>query len=406
MGYIGRTINVDHTLRLGGVYMSSCCEPPEPPKESSCCSDNTVDSLTDNDCCAPAEPVVSSSCCTEETGQKSRPDKLLWSTLSLVTMAYSLDLFFNAEINNMSTSLAAMSEAVRELMNTMWLGLAMGMFFVGLLGRVPREFVTSLLGKGDSFIGIVRATFAGVFLDLCSHGILLVAMRLYQRGASLGQVMAFLIASPWNSLSLTVILIALIGWQWTLLFIVCSMVIGIISGLVFVWLVQTESLPANPNTIDAIDFKVWPEAKKSFTAARLDFDWWTTMLWEGLKDSRMIVRWLLLGVLLAAAIRTFVPIDSFQTYFGATLSGLGMTLLIATLLEICSEGSTPIAADLVTRAQAPGNGFAFLMTGVSTDYTEMMSLRETTGSWKIALFLPLVTVPQVILLSWIMNTVS
>jgi uncharacterized protein len=130
------------------------------------------------------------------------------------------------------------------------------------------------------------------------------------------------------------------------------------------------------------------------------------MLWEGIRDSRMLVRWLLLGVLMAAAIRTFVPIDSFQTYFGATLAGLGMTLIVATVLEICSEGSTPIAADLVTRAQAPGNGFAFLMTGVSTDYTEIMSLKETTGSWKIALFLPLVTVPQVVLLSWIMNLIG
>ena len=127
------------------------------------------------------------------------------------------------------------------------------------------------------------------------------------------------------------------------------------------------------------------------------------MIWEGIKDSRMIVRWLLLGVLLAAAIRTFVPIDSFQTYFGATLAGLGLTLIVATILEICSEGSTPIAADLVVRANAPGNGFAFLMTGVATDYTEIMSLKETTGSWKIALFLPLITVPQVVLLSWLMN---
>lgn len=127
------------------------------------------------------------------------------------------------------------------------------------------------------------------------------------------------------------------------------------------------------------------------------------MLWEGIKDSRMIVRWLLLGVLMAATIRTFVPIDSFQTYFGATMAGLGMTLIVATILEICSEGSTPIAADLVTRAEAPGNGFAFLMTGVATDYTEIMSLKETTGSWKIALFLPLVTVPQVVLFSWVMN---
>ena len=39
----------------------------------------------------------------------------------------------------------------------------------------------------------------------------MVGMKLYERGASLGQVFAFLIASPWNSLSVTLVLIALIG---------------------------------------------------------------------------------------------------------------------------------------------------------------------------------------------------
>ena len=56
-------------------------------------------------------------------------------------------------------------------------------------------------------------------------------------------------------------------------------------------------------------------------------------------------------------------------------------------MEVCSEGSTPIAADLLTRAKAPGNSFAFLMTGVSTDYTEIMVLKDTTRSLKVALFL-------------------
>lgn len=353
-------------------------------------------------CCEPPEPVEQSNCCGSAPAKKARPDLLLWSTLILVSIAYLLDLFA-AQLIQQWASLADLSSAVRSLMNSMWIGLALGITFVGVLGRIPREFVTSLLGKGDTFIGIVRATFAGVLLDLCSHGILLVAMRLYQRGASLGQVMAFLIASPWNSLSLTVILIALIGWQWTLLFVVCSMLIGIVSGLIFNYLEMRGTLPANPNTIDLTDFKAWPEAKKQLAKAQFSVHWFASMIWEGIKDSRMIVRWLLLGVLLAAAIRTFVSIDDFQTYFGPTLIGLGLTLVVATILEICSEGSTPIAADLVTRAHAPGNGFAFLMTGVSTDYTEIMSLRETTGSWKIALFLPLVTVPQVILFSWVMN---
>lgn len=76
---------------------------------------------------------------------------------------------------------------------------------------------------------------------------------------------------------------------------------------------------------------------------------------------------------------------------------------MATVLEVFSEGSTPIAADIFTRAKAPGNGFAFLMAGVATDYTEIMILKDTTKSWKLALFLPLITVPQVLLVAWLIN---
>jgi len=59
-----------------------------------------------------------------------------------------------------------------------------------------------------------------------------------------------------------------------------------------------------------------------------------------------------------------------------------------------------------TRAGAPGNSFAFLMTGVSTDYTEIMVMREATKSWKIALFLPLLTVAQIVVISSLMNTMG
>ena len=86
--------------------------------------------------------------------------------------------------------------------------------------------------------------------------------------------------------------------------------------------------------------------------------------------------------------------------------GLSLTILFATILEVCSEGSTPIAADIMNRAGAPGNGFAFLMAGVSTDYTEVMVMKDTTKSWKIALFIPLISLPQVILVAWLINMVA
>ena len=43
------------------------------------------------------------------------------------------------------------------------------------------------------------------------------------------------------------------------------------------------------------------------------------------------------------------------------------------------------------------------MAGVATDYTELMSIRDTTGSWRIALALPLVTVPQVVVIGFLLN---
>ncbi len=108
-------------------------------------------------------------------------------------------------------------------------------------------------------------------------------------------------------------------------------------------------------------------------------------------------------MLLASVIRAFVDVSFFQQYFGPTMVGLLFTLVAATIIEVCSEGSAPIAADLLTRANSPGNSFAFLMAGVSTDYTEVMVLKESTCSWKIALFLPLITVPQIFVIAWLVN---
>jgi len=119
-----------------------------------------------------------------------------------------------------------------------------------------------------------------------------------------------------------------------------------------------------------------------------------------------VLRWLLFGVILAGLIRAFMSPEQYGTYFGPTLAGLGLTIIAATIIEVCSEGSTPMAADLLTRAEAPCNSFAFLMTGVSTDYTEIMVMRDATKSWKIALFLPLLTVPQIVVISWLMNTMG
>ncbi len=344
-----------------------------------------------------------SDCCAGSKSQKyfwQRIDLLLWGSLMIVMTFYLQVLFFPMWNTAFSTS-------IFELMNKMWWGIGLGLVFVGFLDKIPRKFVTAILGKGGTLGGILRATGAGVLLDLCSHGILMVGMKLYERGASTGQVMAFLIASPWNSFSLTLILWALIGFGWMMDFLVLSMVIAVISGLIFERLVDKKILPQNPNKPEIVEnFQFWAEAKKHFKNRDRSNDLPTVItnfIKSGFIGSKMVLRWTFFGVILASVIRVIFSPENFEKLFGPSLLGLGLTIIVATIIEVCSEGSTPIAADIVTRGSAPGNGFAFLMTGVSTDYTEIASLKDTTKSWKIALFLPLVTLPQVILVAWIMN---
>jgi uncharacterized membrane protein YraQ (UPF0718 family) len=341
----------------------------------------------------------SSSCCAP----RRKIDWLLWISMLLVIAGLTGHLLGLTGPAWWQT----FSHATAEFMAKSWWGILAGILAVGIIGRLPQTLVSGLLGKGGTFGGILRATFAGVLLDLCNHGILMIGSQLYRRGASLGQTLAFLVASPWNSFSLTLMLAALIGWKWMLTFTAVSMVIGIITGWIADLLVNRGKLPENPNTRDLPDdFRFGPAFKEALVSLKPNAANVTGVVKAGLADSRMILRWIFFGVVMAAAIRAFVPDSYFAGFFGPTIVGLLLTLLATTLIEVCTEGSSPIAADLLTRAAAPGNAFVFLMAGASTDYTEMLVLRETTGSWKAALAVPLITIPQVLLIGWLMNHYS
>ena len=386
----------------GDDGQSSCCggTPVSKNAETAC---HAGDSKSERNkeaagsgCCGPTEPPGEQSCCA---GGKARIDWLLWISLALVVAAIAGHF-----VGIGPGWWLAFAHGGYELMSKAWWGLLLGIVAVGVIGQVPKDLVTGLLGKGGTMPGILRATLAGTLLDLCNHGILMVAVQLYRKGASLGQTIAFLVSSPWNSLSLTLVLVGLIGVQWTLAFVALSMLVGVISGWVADRLVKLGLLPANPNACQLSgDFRIGAAVKTAWPLVKPGRDNIKRIARDGLRDSRMILRWIFFGIALACAIRAFVPDELFAQYFGPSLVGLVLTLLAATVIEVCSEGSSPIAADLLNRAGAPGNSFTFLMAGAATDYTEIMVLKETTRSWKATFALPLLTTPQVLVIAWLLN---
>ena len=116
----------------------------------------------------------------------------------------------------------------------------------------------------------------------------------------------------------------------------------------------------------------------------------------------MVLWWILLGAGLAALAGAYIPTDIFQQYMGPTFLGMLVTLGLATVIEVCSEGTAPLAFEIFRQTGALGNSFVFLLAGVATDYTEIGLLWANVGK-KTALWLPAITVPQVLFLGWLAN---
>jgi len=116
----------------------------------------------------------------------------------------------------------------------------------------------------------------------------------------------------------------------------------------------------------------------------------------------MVLWWLIVGMLMASFARGYIPHDIFMDFMGPTALGLIITLFFATIIEVCSEGSSPLAFEIFKQTGAFGNSFTFLMAGVATDYTEIGLIWQNIGR-RAAIWLPIITVPQILLLGYLFN---
>jgi len=153
---------------------------------------------------------------------------------------------------------------------------------------------------------------------------------------------------------------------------------------------KQKKLDFNPN------YK-WPKLK-DYSIKQVT----TGVLQGSLHLANMVLWWIIIGFILAVLIRAYVPTHFFMQFFGPNLTGLLLTLLFATIIEVCSEGSAPIAFEIFTKVGKIGNPFVFLMAGVATDYTEIGLLWTNIGK-KTAIWLPIVTIPQILLLAILFN---
>ena len=282
----------------------------------------------------------------------------------------------------------------------------LGLFLGGIIEHyIPKEYISKVLAR-KSPLTIFNAVFLGFLMSACSHGILALSIQLHKKGASNPAVVSFLLASPWANFAVTMMLLSLFGLKG-LLIILAAIIIAINTGLIFMLLEKKGWIEQNKNIVlVAEDYSIIKNFRQRLSVYKLSRN-------SIIKDAQgiltgmfalaeMVLGWIILGVLLASFAGAFIPVHFFHKFMGPTFTGLFVTLIMATVIEVCSEGSSPLAFEIYRQTQALGNSFVFLMAGVVTDYTEIGLLWSNLGR-RVALWMPLVTVPQVIALGYFFN---
>jgi len=232
------------------------------------------------------------------------------------------------------------------------------------------ERVRALM-KGRSGPGArLMAVGLGAVTPFCSCSSIPLFIGFVEAGIPLGVTLSFLIASPMVDLAAIAVLLGVIGWQTTLIYVLTGLTIAFAGG----YILQAFKLER------WVEDYVWKirmgeaqiEAEEITLRARHDYAW---------NEVRQIVgriwKYVIIGVGIGAVIHGYVPAD-----FVARIAGDGsvLSVIVAVLVGVPmysdAVGIIPVAEALLGKGVPPGTVLAFMMAVIALSLPEMLILRK------------------------------
>jgi hypothetical protein len=300
--------------------------------------------------------------------------------------------------------------------------LAIGFLLSGLIHEfVPSKWVERRLG-GGGMKPILYSTIVGTILPICCFGSLPVAVSLRQKGARLGPVLAFLVATPATSITALLVTYGLLGLKFTIFIFFAVIAMGLVMGLVGNT-VEGKAKVLGPPAQQAIDpvcgmsVEVGKAAKTEYGGETYYFC--CSHCQQAFEDSseeyiggsrqvahrvKHVFRYafvdmvkeigpeLLLALALAALVAAVAPVGEFV---GAHLGGgLGylFSLGFGLIMYICSTASVPLVHAFVSQGMNIGAGMVLLLVGPITSWGTILVMRKEFGGKILAIYLAVVSV--------------
>ncbi len=262
-----------------------------------------------------------------------------------------------------------------------------------------------LAGKRRGLGYFLGSTF-GAITPFCSCSSIPLFLGFTSAGIPIGISMSFLITSPLINEIAVVLLWGLLGWKFTVAYVVVGMVAGMIGGLVMDslkagrWLQpfileMVNSTAANNVVSDS------GEIQKLTIRQRHVFAYDETMT-----IYKRVWKWVIVGVGIGAALHGFVPENWFAENFSATQWWtVPAAVFVSVPLYSNVTGIVPIMESLLMKGLPLGTTMAFCMGAVVASIPEVMMLRQIM-TWKLQVSFVAYLWVMLNIVGWLFNAIG
>ncbi|MGF1530242.1 MAG: SO_0444 family Cu/Zn efflux transporter [Puniceicoccaceae bacterium] len=278
--------------------------------------------------------------------------------------------------------------------------LLLGFAVAGFLHVViSQRWIERHLGS-SGFWQVLKASLIGVPLPLCSCGIIPVAASLRQVGGSRGAVASFTAATPQTGVDSILATGGMLGWPFAGVRVLTSVISGTVAGLfvdrfgtkdeVSGEALETGSCcccgagnPEEENRLSAVEEEEGTPCCHSsggqITPASPSAKLVEAMRYGFLKLPSDLSISLLIGLVVAAVITTFLPPSTISESLPDVYLQYLIAMAVGTPFYVCSTGSIPVALGFVVSGVSPGAALIFLMVGPATNAATLVALPRIIG---------------------------
>ena len=272
--------------------------------------------------------------------------------------------------------------------------LAIGFFLSGLTHEfIPQGWVDKNLGN-KGLRAIFLSTLIGTLLPICCWGSLPIAISFYKKGAKLGPVLAFLLATPATSISALLVTYTILGIKFAVFIFFAVIVMGVLIGIVGNTLSYTrrseldvqEECPHSHEAEAACSHKkdLWCRVRSA-----LKYAFWDMPRELGLE--------IMLGILLAAFVAAYMPLGGLIHKYLSGFSGYIFILIFGLVTYICSTATVPLTDALIKQGLGVGPAMVMMLAGPVTSYGTIFVMRKEFGSKILFIYLFLLSIMSLLL---------